>query len=226
MFQVEFKIKGNADAVLDQVISLIKDKKGLLQVVGRRAAEELKNHFAILEGEHPNKMGGKRSHFWRQVRDAVQVPQLLGTEQVVVAIANPVIAHKVGIGPAGGWIRPKEKKWLSIPAIAEAYDKSPLEYAEGGGTDHDLVFIKKSEETAFLAQVKITKTDDQSVEKTKQKVEMTIVFVLKKKVYQAPVPYAMPTAERWNKALGDEMRDYFNREIAKGSQDQSGETLK
>lgn len=236
MFTIDVKLKADAVPRIQAIWGIVADKRGLMLVMGRRASEVLKQHFARLERQYPNKMGGKRTHFWRNVRDSVQMPKMDSKGQVVISVTHPVFAHKVGIGPAGGWIKPKAKKWLAIPMIPAAYGMSPLEYQEGGkaGANGQLMFFKKSEKTAFLAEVAITfrydtrlydQDDDKGYSEKPIKPHgprkdikiVKLVYVLKKRVFQKPFADALPSPATWERSFTQEGKDFVEREIAKAA---------
>ena len=64
------------------------------RVMGRAIAGVLRRHFTKLDEERPNALGGKRTHFYGQVRRSVQQPELLGGDGVKVAINHVGIAQR------------------------------------------------------------------------------------------------------------------------------------
>jgi hypothetical protein len=89
----------------------------LRQAAGRGITNALVDHFDHLESTRPNKLGGKRTHFWAKVAAAVHQPELVGGDGVKVAIDHAGAAQRY----FGGTIRPTKKQWLSLPARTEAY---------------------------------------------------------------------------------------------------------
>jgi len=95
------------------------------EAAGLAAVEEVKAHFTRLDAERPNKLGGKRQHFFAQAAESA-----LWMEQgadVVVDVSEPL-----GLRQAiqGGPILPGPgKKYLTIPAIAEAYGHRAGEFS-------------------------------------------------------------------------------------------------
>ena len=216
MFNLRVKITGNAPAVLEAIEAVQADKRGLLTVLGRAASNELQQHFQRLDIKHPNKMGGKRSHFWLRVRSAVETPRLNGGESITISINHPLISHKV----TGGDIRPRNHKWLTIPMVKDAYDMTAEDWEEASGKK--LEFIPKNNETAFLAEVRFfDKPRPKGSKKwgvTKAKEVVRMVFVLKKHVHQKPMTDALPSKIRWKEVLGDTAQEYMQLIISEKSQ--------
>lgn len=115
-------LKDTSSAALATLASKVKDKDGLLRVLGRRTANELRAHFRGLEQTRPNKQGFPRSHFWADVAQSVFV-NIPGKTSVRVGIGNVAIAQKL----YGGTIRAKRAKNLALPLSSEAYGSSPRE---------------------------------------------------------------------------------------------------
>ncbi|EIP99452.1 hypothetical protein OpiT1DRAFT_03969 [Opitutaceae bacterium TAV1] len=89
----------------------------LRMVMGAGVRKNLILHFSKLDRERPNRLGGKRTHFWEQVMNSVHQPELDGGDGLKIGIAHVGAAQRY----FGGTIRPKEKQWLTIPARTEAY---------------------------------------------------------------------------------------------------------
>lgn len=115
-------------------------RPGVRKAMGRAIGTTLRKHFTKLDSERPNALGGKRTHFYGQVRRSVQQPELTG-DGVVVAINHVGIAQRY----FGGVIKPKTAKYLTIPVNPEAYghrarefELTPIFFADGGGVlvDH------------------------------------------------------------------------------------------
>ncbi|MBN8245886.1 MAG: hypothetical protein J0L84_00420 [Verrucomicrobia bacterium] len=144
----------------------------LLAVLGRDAANQYRTHFRM-KNRTPNKLGGKRTNFWRQVADSVQAPRLEnGDQAVVISINHPAIAQKV----MGGVIKPKRVKFLTIPVSPEAHGRTARTFEHETGLK--LVFLKVGDRNAVLA--------------THRGGGMQIEYVLTASVKQAPDPTAVP----------------------------------
>lgn len=106
------------------------------KAMGRGVATRLRKHFTELDGSRRNRLGGKRTHFYGEVRKSVQNPQL-ESDGVVVAINHVGIAQRY----FGGVIEAKPGKRLTIPVHPEAHgrrarefgDLTPIFFADGNG---------------------------------------------------------------------------------------------
>lgn len=165
--------------------SLADDKSGLLMVMGREARNQLVRHYRDKDRSEPNKLGGRRTHYWLQVARSVQAPAGRGPDKVVVAINEPTIRQKI----YGGKLTPgksisrktgKPTKALTIPVSQEAYGRtaSTLEYEEG----IHLFLVPRDFGTGLLAAA----MKDGSIK---------VHYVLKKTVQQKPDPTALPDME-------------------------------
>jgi hypothetical protein len=91
----------------------------VLTVGARATSNYLKKFYREKDSKEPNKLGGRRTHFWnRQIGGNVQMPVTEGGK-VIVGIDSAILPHKV----KGGTIKAKRVKYLTIPMIAEAYAK-------------------------------------------------------------------------------------------------------
>lgn len=172
-----------AFVVLDDIA---RGKRPLLHTLFlKRGVNTLKAWFNMLDRTRSNKQGWPRQHFWKRVADSVRVTQT-STMQATIVVDEP----GVGIKMSGGDITPKNSKWLTIPAVPEAYGKSAREFSGR------LVFIKKDEQTAFLEEIKIGEN-------------IRIVYVLKKRVHIPKESGIMPDEGTWNRGMGDEFIDYL-----------------
>ncbi len=91
-------------------------------IIARAASNLTRDHFGELDRDRPNKLGGKRTHFWREASRAT-------THKADESAAKVVIDH---LGAAlqyfGGDITPVESTYLTIPAAPEAHGKGPREF--------------------------------------------------------------------------------------------------
>lgn len=88
----------------------------VFQVVGEGVETMLIEHLGKFDRDNPNKMGGKRTHFIAEMAKSVTLSSDDSHAEIVI--------HHIGINQKifGGEIKPTQgKKYLTIPAIAEAY---------------------------------------------------------------------------------------------------------
>lgn len=99
------------------------ERPDVRRVMGRAIATTLRKHFTKLDRERPNKLGGKRSHFYGQVRRSVQQPQLYGGDGVMVSINHVGIAQRYFGGVIVAGQNGSGKKFLTLPVHPEAYNR-------------------------------------------------------------------------------------------------------
>lgn len=125
------------------------------KVMGRAITGALRAHFTTLNRERPNKLGGKRTHFWAQVRRSVQQPELMGGDGLKVSINHVGAALQYFGGEVVAGAKGSGKKWLTIPARAEAHGKRAGEF-------NDLHFVLFRRNLAALVQNEQTVLADQN----------------------------------------------------------------
>jgi hypothetical protein len=166
-------------------------RPAIRRVMGRGIVRALREHFRSLDSTKANRMGGKRTHFWSQVRKSVHQPELIGGDGVKVAITHVGIAQRY----FGGVIVPDRKKWLAVPARAEAHGRRPLSF-------HDLHFVLFRRDLAALVQNYQTQFSYGRRRKDgtrKLKTEDAgggVFYWLVKRVVQRPDPTVLPPRER------------------------------
>ncbi len=92
-------------------------------IIGRSARNTYRTHLFGLNAQRANKLNGPRTNFYASAARATQF-RVQG-DFVIISI------NQVGIGLRyfGGTVRPKEKKYLTIPAIPEAHGKRASEFS-------------------------------------------------------------------------------------------------
>ena len=68
---------------------------GILLVAGRAVANLLKRHYRGRDRAEPNKLGGPRTHFWREVADSVQAPVVEGAVMAATEASGGAILDAV-----------------------------------------------------------------------------------------------------------------------------------
>jgi hypothetical protein len=105
---------------LSRQAAQMRNPRALMAVLGRELANVLKKHF-LERDRTPNALGGRRSHFWRDVSKSVNNPEVDSSGlRVSVAISHPIFRHKY----TGGTITAKRRRFLTIPVSSEAYGRT------------------------------------------------------------------------------------------------------
>lgn len=91
-------------------------------IVGRSARNTYREHLFGLNGQKANRLGGPRTNFYTGAGRATQFR--VEGDHVIVSINQVGIAQRY----FGGTIKPKTKKFLTIPARAEAHGHRASEF--------------------------------------------------------------------------------------------------
>jgi hypothetical protein len=94
------------------------------RVAGRSAVNRIKSHLRGLEQSRPNRLGGRRTHFWSNSADATNFQPV--ADGVEVSINQEGFAQRYFGGP----IRPVNKRKLAIPFAARAHGRLPSDFGE------------------------------------------------------------------------------------------------
>lgn len=143
-----------------------KNPRGIMAAAGRAITNLFKSHLRVLQRSRPNKLGGKRTNFWNQLAQSVNMVSLSDTG-ATISISDPRAQHK----HLGGTIRAKNAKMLTIPVTPEAHGRraSVLEGELG-----IKLFVLKGANNAVLAAM----TGD----------GLKVFYVLKSSIEQGPDP--------------------------------------
>jgi len=119
MISLSVQVRDTASPALREALANLTHRQPLLAALGRGLEADLRAHFAAKDARG-NRRGWPRQHFWARIRNATVFTGATN-DAATVSIADPAIhAHYYG-----GTIRPKEAKFLAIPARAEAYGIRP-----------------------------------------------------------------------------------------------------
>lgn len=136
---LEYDVSGLFEATRDMEARIKALQGARLNVqIGRGVANLFRDHLFKLNGQRANALGGKRTNFYS---DAAKATHSSGNDsEAVVTISQQGIRQRL----LGGTIRPTGgKKYLTIPARAEAYGRRAGEF-------QDLQFVKLKNGTAML----------------------------------------------------------------------------
>lgn len=118
-------------ALLRVAEGLSNDK--LLPIFARSVENSMRDNFAQLESDRPNKLGGKRQHYYAGARDATEFridgdSAFVFTRQTGMRMRyfGGTIEAGKGISSATG----QPTKYLTIPANAEAYGHTAADFGD------------------------------------------------------------------------------------------------
>lgn len=167
--------------------------------VGEAGADLIRGHLEGLNSAKPNKLGGKRTNFWAQCARS--------TSFVLVPEGALVSINQIGFRQRleGGTISPRNAKFLTIPAIAEAYGKRAREF-------NNLRFAMIGGKPALI------EAEHSGVRFGKRGVKATlnlggkVYYWLARRVTQQAFPGALPTIDQMGKVIVERLDKIIARE--------------
>ena len=209
---------------------------GVLKVGARGVSQYLRKFYREKNGREKNKLGGKRTNFWNKVGNTVNngnpnspnkaEPIVEAPGRVVVTIASSILPHKI----KGGTIRPVRSQYLTIPLVAEAYDKKARRFPDLfviKSKKGNLLLVKPDKSSGSVPRKKFSakqeakrkqpKTERPKVETKslglkvperetptmQEESGFTPYFLLKKSVTQKPWPNSIPTEKQITDVFND-----------------------
>lgn len=195
-------IKDNATPAVKRMLESVSGPN-VNAVAGRAGVNKIQQHLFALNSSRPNKLGGKRTNFWAQCARS--------TSFVVVPEGALASINQIGFRQRlqGGTISPRNVKFLTIPAIAEAYGKRAKEF-------NNLRFAIIGGKPALI------EAEHSGVRFGKKGVKATlnlggkVFYWLVRKATQQPFPGALPTNEELGAAVVKALDSYIKRAAEKG----------
>ena len=217
-----------------------KELTGVLKVGARGVSQYLRKFYREKNGREKNKLGGKRTNFWNKVGNTVNngdpnhsndaEPIVESPGRVVVTIASPILPHKI----KGGTIRPVRAgvKYLTIPLVAEAYDKGARRFPDLfviKSKKGNLLLVKPDKSSGSVPRKKFSAKKEAkrklpNTERPKREIKtlglkvperetptmqeesgFTPYYLLKKSVTQKPWPNSIPTEKQITDVFNDDV---------------------
>lgn len=188
---IKVTINDNASAMLEAVAKVM-NPDSISKVTGRAVANTIRANFQTLEDNRPNKQGFPRQHFWSACRRATQAPAPLGSGRVLIEINKPGAALR----RFGGTVRPVNKKYLTIPAIAEAYGRRAPDIA---GLEFLMAMTPQGHFAPALVQLD-AEAKAAGRKKAFRTGQGTVFYWLVRQTKHKPDPSVMPTDEQMSLA--------------------------
>jgi len=195
-----------SDAIkgVEDLRSQLANRRALNAALGKRAEVELRAHFTDRE-QGPSKAssrGWPKQHFWAQIAQATTLTEV-NDDGATVTINDPRFAQKV----YGGTIKPGAgKKYLTIPAIAQAYGRS-AQIIEGLKPIIRMIAGERRAVALGKGETVISKKGNPRLKPGTE----TIWYWLVKSVTQEPDPQALPPMDHLKEKLQDEAKEYLAR---------------
>lgn len=182
MIRMGVEIRDAAGPALAALGSRLRRPEALLMPVARHGTALLARYYRRLDRERPNKLGGTRQHWWRQVAESVHNPVLRDASEAQIAITQPGLAMKL----EGGTVRPRTARALAIPIHADSYGVWARDWDER--YPQRPIFPIRGARNALLAEA--VGTD-----------QVRPLYVLKKSQKIPADPAALPGAEDFSAPL-------------------------
>lgn len=173
----------------------------------------LQSHFKDRDRE-PNRLGGRRTHFWRDVYRSTQIGEVTDQHGIVV-IGDPRFAQKL----YGGTIRAgkgtssktgKRTKALAIPVAPEAHGLRPAQLETQRGIK--LFVIPRDFGNGLLAGALPGRKDKKNTPGA-----IKVFYALRTSVTQQSDPRAMPDRGTISKAAVEAAESYLQSIVSRGS---------
>ena len=211
-----------------------KELTDVLTVGARGVTKYLKKFYREKDAKEPNKLApGRRTHFWnRRIGGNVQAPKSEGAGKVGVAIDKAgILEHKI----KGGTIKAKRKEYLTIPLVAEAYEKRARRFPDLfviKSKKGNLLLVKPDKSSGSVprqkfnakkeAKRKLPKTErpkkenktlglkvpERETPTMQEESGFTPYYLLRKSVTQKPWPNSIPTEKQITDVFNEEVKAY------------------
>lgn len=195
-------ISGTATYSLAKLADRLTNRRPLNAAIGKRGEVELREHF-LERNQEPNKKGWPAQDFWNRIRKSTSLASV-DEAGATIAIADPAITQKIH----GGDIKPKEGKYLTLPAIAAAAGRSARTFTN---LEPLIRWIKGARRAIALVEKKATQVsfgdkrkDGSRATKRGEEVGGKVFYWLVEKVRQKKDPKALPDRSKMERALREE----------------------
>lgn len=196
---IEKDTAGPALAALKEAIR----PENLAPLFGRSVTNAVRENFDILEGARPNKLGGKRTHYYSGARSSTSFVvegdvATVGVRQVGIRLRY--FGGDVEAGKNTSIATGQPTKYLTIPVTPESYGMRAADFP-------DLILVWGPRGPYGLARVTkgtIAKGRNSSTE------QWEILFLLVPKVTIEGDDTILPTAEKMDESVRSDFGKYIN----------------
>lgn len=180
---------------------------GPKRAIGRGVAELFRRHLFAYNQSHPNKLGGSRTNFYTAAGRATS--HEVTPTGILISIAKLGIRQRL----LGGTITPRQKKFLTIPAVPEAHGKRAGEFS-------NLKFAYAETPSGAMAPALVVKENTTGLRPRggAKSPPGRAIFWLSKRVYQQPDPGVLPDVAEIRRAADTSWREWVNGWLAKSRQ--------
>lgn len=198
MITAKIAVYDEAMPRLREIAAQIKNPIALHKDVGRRIAGDLKKHFKAREAANPNKLGGERTHFWLEIRDAVQQPQA-AAGGVEIEINDARLAAKVH----GARVVARNASALTIPLHPKAHGRRASVFED----EEDTELFRPPGTNVLMAELGG---------------EVESIYALVKSANIPKDPDALPPRQTMLSAIADTAEKHYSRLLARAAKTSGG----
>jgi len=198
---VRTTIVDNASPALQHAIASLTDRTQLHEEIGAAVQTLVSEYLIALEtvrNDSANALGANKSNFLSKIGED-QTSFAADADKATVSIDNAAMGrafHDIDIYPTGG------RKFLTIPASAESYNKRALEF-------DDLVLIFSHLTTGNKGPVALAKPTGGKKER------LTVLYWLVRAVHQVQDRSLLPSDEQITTSAITAIRGYIGRVLMK-----------
>lgn len=183
------------------------------RVVGRAAVNLFRRHLTAVNTSKPNRLGGKRTNFYRVVGRGTNFAETSDGVRISVGEGSGIPRGAFRRRVVGGTIRMKDK-WLTVPVNAEAHGRRASEF----GDTLEVVFDKGGRPLGLARKVGTevkTRGKGKRVVGGTRKLFGEWMYVFRDQVRQKPDPEVVPTRFDIAAATIAALNEYREGEVAR-----------
>lgn len=186
--------------------------ENLFPIIGRSAVNTVRDYLFDQNASRANKLGGSRTNFYASAARATHFDEV--DDGVLISINQVGIAQRY----YGGTIEPVSKKFLTIPARAEAYGKRAGEFPNlvvlwSRNGPYALAAGEQSSSTVSSGSGKNSRARTSRQNAVKPGI---ILFWLVKSVTQKPDPTVLPDRSTIIENIKGDVNSYLTRSLRRG----------
>jgi len=179
-------------------------------LIGRSAVNFLRGHFEKLDASRPNKLGGKRQHFYGGAGRSTHFNTIPGGVRVSISALGLRLQFQGGVVRPG--VNPSATsggptKYLTIPAVPEAYGHRASDFPNL----QPVLRFKNGQ----LRMIGLATTATPSVGVKGSHTTGTILFWTVKQTVHAPDPSVLPDNQVMLRAINRDVKDYMDAVLLK-----------
>ncbi len=185
---------------LNRILALANSPRAVMLGAAREGRNRIVSNLRVKDRKEPNRLGGRRTHYWLKVAQSVNTPiSEASGRTVTIDITDPTFAQKV----YGGTIRAQRVRNLAIPQSADAYGRAPAVFEQETGLK--LIFIRNNGKGLLATRRSLSQV-------------LQVEYVLKPSVFQRPDPSALPAEPDFTNAVVARAQTIVDRQLQGGTE--------